>query len=342
MSKQIEYSCFSPQQMKLFGEENLSASDITGIRLHAGNCPLCAEVLNTLVPGNISAILSINERVNSRIAQMVDTVPANPFYKNYRILVALLALLIVGAGFVFYSELFPGNGKNNASLVIAKKNNASDNQNADKIIDSEEKDIVLIEDEKQKEESSTIIIETQKSENTIDNPNVEKDLSDTKTNQEENATNVRSTTYSPDKTINKTSASNFVSKIEVQLINVVSAATPGSRETGKNGQLSGGKIRHGNYKIADMPQYPGGEAMLKSYLTNKIWDNVDDRDNLLGESLVLYFDVTSRGKIENPDVYGKITPEVKEQILKIIGNIPRWIAGKGKGSITCTLSVSFK
>ncbi|MBN2680919.1 MAG: hypothetical protein JXR58_00290 [Bacteroidales bacterium] len=339
MTKQKNNTCFSSEQMRLFGEGSLTAGALTGIRSHADNCPMCAEVLENLVPGNVSAILAINERVNSRISLMVETVPALPFYKNYKFLAAILALFIFTAGFYLYQQFIPESQTSSSGMV---KENINNNHNT---ANSGEKILVVNNEEKPAEtinNKEITIIENNNVE--IENKVNEEVIAETKTEEVEEPiiTETRSTTLSPGNNNVANTKAVSVTKIEVQLINMVSSSSTGSRSGGNRGELSGGKIKHGNYKVADMPMYPGGESHLKAYLTNKIWDNVSNPNSLLGESLVLFFDINSKGKIENPDVFGKISPETKSEIIKILEEMPRWQQGKGKGSVTCTMSVSFK
>lgn len=105
------------------------------------------------------------------------------------------------------------------------------------------------------------------------------------------------------------------------------------------------KGRDLKYNIADMPYYDGGDLVLNVYVESHLDQKISIRRKQFVESVLVKFDLTAKGKIENVEVMGIDVPEnMKKEIEKVIKEAPGWRAGKKsgrKGSMQYTIAISF-
>ncbi|HBS84919.1 MAG: hypothetical protein A2W91_06770 [Bacteroidetes bacterium GWF2_38_335] len=327
--------CLSVGQMQMISMGSLSSLEMKQIYDHTAECPMCNEVIDILSPESISEILSVTDRVNARIAAIAGPAPKTPIFRDtkFRVIALSSAVLIITV-WIFLTRFndagYEGKALNPGDSRIAISFGGNSDMNHENV------NPVIAENGFANEDNKTQDAE----EKTVEEKRTETKQNSTATQiQNQNTGKNQSTTLSPGNS--QATKRVTVSKIELEVIGKNSLPEGSTSGTRKNGQLTGGKNKGGNYKLEDMPEFRGGDEYLKTYLHDQIWKTVAERDNLLGVTLTVFFDVTSRGKIENPEVIGKITEEQRNQIINVINNLPRFNPGKGKGSITYTMAVSF-
>ena len=107
------------------------------------------------------------------------------------------------------------------------------------------------------------------------------------------------------------------------------------------------KDKEGVYYRADkMPEYPGGESALSTFVENNINYPQDAIDQNTEGTVNVSFVVDEKGKVVNPVATGKMAGHgLDEEAIKIIKQMPDWKPGMVKGKAVKTrllLPVTFK
>ena len=107
------------------------------------------------------------------------------------------------------------------------------------------------------------------------------------------------------------------------------------------------KDKDGIYSKADkMPEYPGGEAALSTFVENNISYPQNAIDQNTEGTVNVSFVVDEKGKVMNPVATGKSAGNgLDEEAVKIIKQMPAWKPGTVKGKPVKTrllLPVTFK
>jgi len=105
------------------------------------------------------------------------------------------------------------------------------------------------------------------------------------------------------------------------------------------------KSNKSDYDIADMPYYEGGDRVLGVYIQSHLANKITIRRKQKIDNVMVSFELTAKGKVENVEVLGKNIPEnVKKEIETVIKDAPGWKAGKKsgrKGAMQYMLSIGF-
>lgn len=84
--------------------------------------------------------------------------------------------------------------------------------------------------------------------------------------------------------------------------------------------------------VAQMPQFPDGNAAMTKYLNDNIIYPKTCRDLHVGGKAFLKFTVTKEGKIENVHVLkGTGFPVMDEEAVRLVQSMPDWQPGKQNG-----------
>ncbi len=107
------------------------------------------------------------------------------------------------------------------------------------------------------------------------------------------------------------------------------------------------KDKEGVYYRADqMPEYPGGDAALSSFVEKNINYPQDAIDQNTEGTVNVSFVVDEKGKVINPVATGKMAGHgLDEEAIKVIKQMPDWKPGMVKGKPVKTrlmLPVTFK
>lgn len=80
-----------------------------------------------------------------------------------------------------------------------------------------------------------------------------------------------------------------------------------------------------------MPQFPGGEeAKIKYISENMVYPQAAKDKNIQGQVL-LQFVVNKDGSIDNIKVLNSVHESLDNEAIRLVKNMPKWIAGKDKG-----------
>jgi len=97
--------------------------------------------------------------------------------------------------------------------------------------------------------------------------------------------------------------------------------------------------------IEKMPEFPGGEKALMSYISQNVRYPIDAQEEGIEGKVVVRFLINKFGKVEKAEIVRGLYPSVDAEGLKVVNSLPDWIPGEHKGekvSVYYTLPISFK
>lgn len=93
----------------------------------------------------------------------------------------------------------------------------------------------------------------------------------------------------------------------------------------------GNSVPHYDYLV--MPQFPGGEDALLHFLESKIrYPKGARKKNIQGDVLV-QFVVEKTGEVSNVEIKKGVSPDLNEESLKVVKEMPRWKPGMKDGEV---------
>jgi TonB family protein len=122
------------------------------------------------------------------------------------------------------------------------------------------------------------------------------------------------------------------STIESMTVLKAEEATKKYGEKGKNGVIEVTSKKKDVYvMVEEMPQFPGGEPAMMSWISSNIKYPVDAaKKNITGEVLV-NFVVSNNGKIKNVKVEKSVNPLLDAEAIRVISSMPDWKPGTQGG-----------
>jgi len=97
--------------------------------------------------------------------------------------------------------------------------------------------------------------------------------------------------------------------------------------------------------IEQMPQYPGGESELMSYIAKNLKYPVIAQENGIQGKVILRFVVSKSGQVDKIEVVRSLDPACDKEAVRVVRTLQRWIPGKQNGvnvSVYYTLPIAFK
>lgn len=97
--------------------------------------------------------------------------------------------------------------------------------------------------------------------------------------------------------------------------------------------------------IESAPNFPGGRLGLVEYITKNIqYPNSSLAENIEGK-VVVQFTINQLGEVTKPRIVKSVSPELDEEVLKVVSRMPKWIPGTSGGrryTMNFMIPVSFK
>ncbi len=97
--------------------------------------------------------------------------------------------------------------------------------------------------------------------------------------------------------------------------------------------------------VEQMPQYPGGDKEMMSYLAKNIKYPVIAQEQGIQGTVVLRFVVGKDGTVSDVIVQRSLDPSCDKEAIRVVKSMPRWVPGKQNGNpvlVYYTLPVRFK
>jgi len=97
--------------------------------------------------------------------------------------------------------------------------------------------------------------------------------------------------------------------------------------------------------IEQMPQFPGGESELLSYISKNLKYPVIAQENGIQGMVIVRFVVTKTGVVDKVEVLRSLDPACDREAIRVVRSLPNWIPGKQNGvnvSVYYTLPIKYK
>jgi len=94
-----------------------------------------------------------------------------------------------------------------------------------------------------------------------------------------------------------------------------------------------------------MPEFPGGQAALLSFLSKNIKYPAVAQENGAQGRVIVQFVVNRDGSVVDPEVLRSVDPSLDREALRVISAMPRWRPGMQRGRavrVKYTVPVTFK
>jgi TonB family protein len=94
-----------------------------------------------------------------------------------------------------------------------------------------------------------------------------------------------------------------------------------------------------------MPQFPGGEKKLSSYLSNQIKYPDPEYQRGIEDRVVCAFIVDREGNIHNIEVIEGENEALNREAVRVLSTMPKWEPGENEGqkvNVKCLLPIEFK
>ena len=100
------------------------------------------------------------------------------------------------------------------------------------------------------------------------------------------------------------------------------------------------------YEVVEkMPEFPGGESALMSFISSNLHYPVIAQENGIQGMVYVRFVVTKFGNVDNVEVIRSLDPACDKEAVRVIGLLPQWIPGTQHGanvSVYYTLPIKYK
>lgn len=97
--------------------------------------------------------------------------------------------------------------------------------------------------------------------------------------------------------------------------------------------------------IEQMPQYPGGETELLSFIAKSIRYPAIAQENGIQGRVIIRFVVSKIGVVSNVEVVRSLDPACDKEAVRVVKTLPKWIPGKQNGvnvAVLYTLPITFR
>ncbi len=97
--------------------------------------------------------------------------------------------------------------------------------------------------------------------------------------------------------------------------------------------------------VEDMPEFPGGEMALRTYIANQIKYPVIAQENGIQGKVYVTFVVGKDGSVSNASIARGVDPSIDKEALRVINTLPKWKPGKQRGkavNVSYTVPINFQ
>lgn len=97
--------------------------------------------------------------------------------------------------------------------------------------------------------------------------------------------------------------------------------------------------------VETMPDYPGGQKELLSFLSRNIKYPTKAEENKIQGRVIIQFVVNKDGSVSDAKVVRSVDPELDKEALRVVNSMPQWKPGMQKGeavSVKYTIPIAFR
>lgn len=96
--------------------------------------------------------------------------------------------------------------------------------------------------------------------------------------------------------------------------------------------------------VEDMPEFPGGEMALRTFIANAIKYPVIAQENGIQGKVYVTFVVGKDGSVSNASIARGVDPSIDKEALRVVNTLPKWKPGKQRGkpvNVSYTVPINF-
>jgi len=96
--------------------------------------------------------------------------------------------------------------------------------------------------------------------------------------------------------------------------------------------------------VEDMPEFPGGERALRTYISTHVKYPVIAQENGIQGKVYVTFVVGKDGKVYNAGIARGVDPSLNKEALRVVNSLPKWKPGKQRGkavNVSYTVPINF-
>lgn len=96
--------------------------------------------------------------------------------------------------------------------------------------------------------------------------------------------------------------------------------------------------------VEDMPEFPGGELALRSFIANAVKYPVIAQENGIQGKVYVTFVVGKDGSVSNATIARGVDPSLDKEALRVVNSLPKWKPGKQRGkpvNVSYTVPINF-
>jgi protein TonB len=96
--------------------------------------------------------------------------------------------------------------------------------------------------------------------------------------------------------------------------------------------------------VEDMPEFPGGEMALRTYIASAIKYPVIAQENGIQGKVYVTFVVGKDGSVSNASIARGVDPSLDKEALRVVNTLPKWKPGKQRGkpvNVSYTVPINF-
>lgn len=96
--------------------------------------------------------------------------------------------------------------------------------------------------------------------------------------------------------------------------------------------------------VEDMPEFPGGEMALRTFIANNIEYPAIAQENGIQGRVYVTFVVTKDGSVANAKIARGVDPILDKEALRVVNSLPKWQPGKQRGqevNVSYTVPINF-
>ena len=97
--------------------------------------------------------------------------------------------------------------------------------------------------------------------------------------------------------------------------------------------------------VEDMPEFPGGETALRSFINKNVNYPVIAAENGIQGKVYVRFVVDKDGSVTNAEIARGIDPSLDQEALRVVRTLPKWKPGKQRGKpvrVSYTVPINFQ
>ncbi len=116
----------------------------------------------------------------------------------------------------------------------------------------------------------------------------------------------------------------------------------GDKASGVKGKTTDDQVF---FVVEDMPEFPGGEIELRTYIANHINYPPEAKEQGIQGKVYVSFTVTKTGGIADATIARGVDASLDKEALRVINSLPKWQPGKQRGQVVnvqYTVPINFK